>query len=63
MAQQKNILSKVDDVVSRLQEALKKTTHRSMPKDGKLDRWADSVNNHGPNDNTWSRRKRARGSE
>ncbi|KAI1560522.1 hypothetical protein PtrEW13061_012278, partial [Pyrenophora tritici-repentis] len=36
MGRQKHISSMVDDVVSRLQEALKQPTHRSLPKGGKL---------------------------
>ncbi|KAI1686828.1 hypothetical protein KJE20_00005 [Pyrenophora tritici-repentis] len=61
MGRQKHISSMVDDVVSRLQEALKQTTHRSLPKGGKLVRWADSASAHGPNDDTHRPRKRARG--
>ncbi|KAF2844249.1 hypothetical protein T440DRAFT_484323 [Plenodomus tracheiphilus IPT5] len=59
--QQKHISSKVGDVVSRLQEALKQDTHRSLPKGGRLVRWADSVSAHGPGDETHRPRKRARG--
>ncbi|KAI1663872.1 hypothetical protein L13192_11813 [Pyrenophora tritici-repentis] len=61
MGRQKHISSMVDDVVSRLQEALKQPTHRSLPKGGKLVRWADSASAHGPNDDTHRPRKRARG--
>ena len=61
--QQKHISSMVDDVVSRLQEALEQSTHRSLPKGGKLVRWADSTSAHGPNDDTYRPRKRARGSK
>jgi thiamine kinase-like enzyme len=57
---QKHISSKVDDVVSRLQEALKQSTHRSLAKSGKLVRWADSASAYGSNDDTRRPRKRAR---
>jgi hypothetical protein len=62
MGQQKHISNKVDDVVSRLQEALEQSTHRSLAKSGKLVRWADSARAHGPDDDTRRPRKRARGS-
>jgi t-SNARE complex subunit (syntaxin) len=47
--QQKHISSKVDDVVSRLQEALEQSTHR----------W-NSARAHGPDDDTRRPGKRAR---
>jgi ElaB/YqjD/DUF883 family membrane-anchored ribosome-binding protein len=62
MEQQKHISSKVDDVVSRLQDALKQSTHRSLAKSGKLVRWADSASAYGSDDDTRRPRKRARGS-
>jgi hypothetical protein len=62
MEQQKHIPSKVEDMVSRLQEALEQSTHRSLAKSGKLVRWADSARAHGPDDDTRRPRKRARGS-
>jgi hypothetical protein len=43
MEQQKHISSKVNDVVSRLQEALKQSTYMSLAKSGKLVRWVDSA--------------------
>ena len=62
MEQQKRILSKVANVVSRLQEALKQSTHRSLLKGGKHVRWAESASAHGPDDDTHRPRKRACGS-
>jgi hypothetical protein len=62
IGQQKHISSKVDDVVSRLQEALKQSTHRSLAKSVKLVRWADSASAYGSDDDTRRPRKRARGS-
>jgi ElaB/YqjD/DUF883 family membrane-anchored ribosome-binding protein len=61
MEQQKHISSKVDDVVSRLQEALKQSTHRSLAKSGKPVIWADSASAHGSDDDTRPPRKRAHG--
>ena len=58
---QKHISSMVDDVVYRLQEALKQPNHRSLPKSGKLVRWADSASTHGSDDDIRRPRKRARG--
>jgi len=62
MKQQKRISSKVDDVVSRLQEALKQSTHRSLLKGGNLVKWSESASAYGPDDDTHRPRKRARGS-
>jgi hypothetical protein len=61
LEQQKHISSKVNDVVSRLQGALKQSTHRSLAKSGKFVRWADSASAHGSDDDTRPPRKRARG--
>ena len=58
--QQKHISSKVDDVVFRIHEALQQLTHKSLPKGGKLVRWADSARAHGSDDDTRRPRKRAR---
>ncbi|KAF7442725.1 hypothetical protein A1F94_010952 [Pyrenophora tritici-repentis] len=60
MGQQKHISSKIDDVVFRLQKAFKQPTHRSLPKGGKLVRWADSASAHGTDDDMRLPRKRAR---
>jgi hypothetical protein len=61
MERQKHIASMVDDVVSRLQEALKQSTDRSLLKGGNHVRWAESVSAHGLDDDTHCPRKRARG--
>ena len=60
IARQKYISSIIDNVVSRLQVALKQPTYRSLPKGGKLVRWADSASAHGTDDDIRLPRKRAR---
>ncbi|CAN9240465.1 unnamed protein product [Alternaria alternata] len=62
MERQKHIASMVDDIVSRLQEALKQSTDRSLLKGGNHVRWAESASAHGLDGDTHRPRKRARGS-
>ncbi|KAI4940770.1 hypothetical protein J4E91_011257 [Alternaria rosae] len=62
-AEQKLLSIREDDVLSRLQDAVGykgKPTQSSLPKSQKIPRWAGSVDDNGPDNDTYRLGKRAR---
>ncbi|EUC39648.1 hypothetical protein COCMIDRAFT_31233 [Bipolaris oryzae ATCC 44560] len=58
--QLEHILSNVEDLVSRFQEAPEKHTHKALHMSGKLVRWADSTSTNGAKHDTHRARQKAR---
>lgn len=60
IGQLKRIHDKAEELISRVEEALKHPVHNTLHMSGKLVRWADSTGTYGPNDENRRPRKRAR---